>query len=269
MSASGSAKSRMERILRLQEQIDEIKSDIREIYAEEKADGGDKTAMGAAISYIRKRAKDKNAFDEREALASVYINAFEATGTVVATHTHAPDAKLVETIVKGVQTETGRKALVTALDVMIDAETGEITEHEQPETADKIGDRDQTHNSHHVGRALGADRQGAMAAQVPDTQSDGGAIVAVKAQSRLANADSVEPSPSDTNPQPSTLSGADKPEAVRPPAVSGAISDSDVPAFIKRDYVLHPHCLNPSLCAGSGREHCHRCKRAMAESEAA
>jgi hypothetical protein len=31
---------------------------------------------------------------------------------------------------------------------------------------------------------------------------------------------------------------------------------------------LRPHCLNPDLCAGSGREHCHACKKAMA-SEAA
>lgn len=80
----GNAKSRMERILRLHEEIDAIKADIREIYAEEKSDGGDKTAMGAAISTIRKRAKDKDAFDEREALTDVYLNAYFG-----ASHTHA------------------------------------------------------------------------------------------------------------------------------------------------------------------------------------
>jgi len=42
--------------------------------------------------------------------------------------------KLVETIVTGVQTEIGRKALVTALDIMIDSEAGEVIEDE-PETA--------------------------------------------------------------------------------------------------------------------------------------
>jgi uncharacterized protein (UPF0335 family) len=106
MNASGSAKSRMERVLRLQEEIDQIKGDIREIYAEEKADGGDKTAMGAAISYIRKRAKDKNAFDEREALASVYINAFEASGTAFATHTHAGEASQSYTEAKSRESTT-------------------------------------------------------------------------------------------------------------------------------------------------------------------
>ncbi len=32
---------------------------------------------------------------------------------------------------------------------------------------------------------------------------------------------------------------------------------------------LRPHCLNPECCAGMGREHCHACKKAMADREAA
>lgn len=83
----GNAKNRMERILRLHEQIDELKLGIREIYAEEKSDGGDKTAMGSAVSIIRKRAKDKTAFDNREALVDVYLNAFHGPS-----HTHAREA---------------------------------------------------------------------------------------------------------------------------------------------------------------------------------
>lgn len=99
MSASAEAKSRMERILRLLAEIDEIKGDIREIYAEEKADGGDKTAMGAAISHIRKREKDREAYDAREAFMESYLNAFSASGTPVATreHTHARDPRAAET----------------------------------------------------------------------------------------------------------------------------------------------------------------------------
>lgn len=92
MSASDSAKSRMERVLRLHEQVDALKLDIRQVYAEEKADGGDKTAMGAAISLIRKREKDRTAFEDREALTDVYLAAFEV-GTAVATHTHAHEAR--------------------------------------------------------------------------------------------------------------------------------------------------------------------------------
>lgn len=91
MSASNSAKHRMDRIIRLHEEIDQIKKDIRDIYAEEKAEGGDKTAMGEAITKIRKREKDKDGFDERENMVDVYLMAYNApSGTAVATHTHAP-----------------------------------------------------------------------------------------------------------------------------------------------------------------------------------
>lgn len=84
MSASDRAKSRMERILRLHEQIDALKLDIRQVYAEEKADGGDKTAMGAAVSYIRKRDKEGSDLADREAMADVYVAAYDAPRT----HTH-------------------------------------------------------------------------------------------------------------------------------------------------------------------------------------
>jgi uncharacterized protein (UPF0335 family) len=98
MSASDSAKSRMERVLRLHEQIDALKLDIRQVYAEEKADGGDKTAMGAAISYIRKREKDSTALADREAMADVYVAAYDAPRT----HTHAREASYSETKGRGV-----------------------------------------------------------------------------------------------------------------------------------------------------------------------
>lgn len=82
---SGDAKSRMERILNHLSEIDEIKGVIREIYAEEKADGGDKTAMGSAIAIIRKRDKiGAAAVEERDGLVETYLNAFER-----ASHTHA------------------------------------------------------------------------------------------------------------------------------------------------------------------------------------
>lgn len=89
--AGGDAKARMARILRLHEEIDAIKLDIRDIYAEEKADGGDKTAMGAAVSIIRKREKDAAKFDDQQGMVDVYLTAYLGSGTVVATHTHASE----------------------------------------------------------------------------------------------------------------------------------------------------------------------------------
>jgi uncharacterized protein (UPF0335 family) len=84
---NGQAKDCMERILHLLTEIDEIKEVIREVYAEEKADGGDKTAMGAAIAIIRKRAKlGADVVEEREGLVATYLAAHDAS------HTHAREA---------------------------------------------------------------------------------------------------------------------------------------------------------------------------------
>lgn len=33
--------------------------------------------------------------------------------------------------------------------------------------------------------------------------------------------------------------------------------------------VLRPNCLSPDSCAGHGRNHCHRCRKVLAEGEAA
>ena len=43
-------------------------------------------------------------------------------------------------------------------------------------------------------------------------------------------------------------------------------TDFEPPAFLVKREPLRPHCLSPELCAsGGGSEHCHRCKKAMAE----
>lgn len=84
---SSSAKGRMERILHLLTEIDEIKTVIREVYAEEKADGGDKTAMGAAIAIIRKREKDPADFAQKSESVDVYLSAYNGPPRA---HTHTP-----------------------------------------------------------------------------------------------------------------------------------------------------------------------------------
>ncbi len=53
------------------------------------------------------------------------------------------------------------------------------------------------------------------------------------------------------------------PASPNPPAHAGAANNSH------RWSKLRPHCLTPECCAGVGREHCHACKRAMADREAA
>lgn len=101
------------------------------------------------------------------------------------------------------------------------------------------------------------------------TQSDDGAFSEVKGRARPENAAGVEPPSSET---PSTAVAAVEPEADTPslPAASGDLSNDGIPAFLLKDHKpLRPNCLNPENCAGYGSYTCHRCTRAMAESEAA
>lgn len=47
-------------------------------------------------------------------------------------------------------------------------------------------------------------------------------------------------------------------------------TDFEPPTFLTRKHhVLRPHCQNPDMCAGSGRDHCRSCENLHAESEAA
>lgn len=84
-------KSIIERILRLKEQQDEIGADIREVYAEAKSNGFDKTALGQAVSLIRKRdKKGRDEFDEQQTIVDLYIAAYDGTlpANIDRAHTH-------------------------------------------------------------------------------------------------------------------------------------------------------------------------------------
>lgn len=242
MSAETEIKQVIDRILRLKEEQGTLGEDIREVYAEAKGRGYDKTALGAVVALIRKREKiGSDAFNEKDEMVNLYLSAYEGPAQVrvevMGSHSPAParvrenieeipletaNAKLIETVAKDIQTGFGRKALNTAIDIMIEregaeyivTETGEITN--APETASELDD---------------------------------GAVAAVMDNVRLANANGVEPSSS--NPTNSE----------RP-----AFLIKDQPAKTMRDY--RPHCQNPEVCSGSGLKHCYSCSKLMAvESE--
>jgi uncharacterized protein (UPF0335 family) len=250
---AGMLRAFVERIERVEEEIKTLNGDKSEIYKEARGHGYDVKAIRAVVA---KRKLDSAEREEREAIFDLYWSALHG-GSHVHVHTH------VENIEE------------------FDAETGEVNDADSGQHVGRPDDkqRDEARVPGSVGRGEGDDEssqgqgagvagtdrcngpvEGTGARQDQDgggrhvggearheiNQSEGGAFVAVTGRAQLTNANSVEPSPSD------------------------AIPDDDVPAFLKKDrYVLRPHCLNPSLCAGSGREHCHACKRAMAESEAA
>ncbi|MGI8390516.1 DUF2312 domain-containing protein [Brucella anthropi] len=139
-------KSFIDRVLRLKEEEDTIKADIREVYAEMKGEGFDKTVAGQLVAHLRKvEKKGRDEVDNANAIFDLYLNEYE-NGTGLATHTHEEkspnnsyaDAKLIETVAAGMQTDVGRKALVAALDIMIEREEqGSSTVPQAPLSVDE------------------------------------------------------------------------------------------------------------------------------------
>lgn len=76
----------VDRILRLKEEAASIKGDIREVYAEAKGNGFDKTVLGKVVGYVEKRAAGANDLAEAEALFDLYLSAYDGASV---SHTHA------------------------------------------------------------------------------------------------------------------------------------------------------------------------------------
>lgn len=139
-------KSFIDRVLRLKEEEDTIKADIREVYAEMKGEGFDKTVAGQLVAHLRKvEKKGRDEVDNANAIFDLYLSEYE-NGTGLAKHTHEEkspnnsyaDAKLIETVAAGMQTDVGRKALVAALDIMIEREEqGSSTVPQAPLSVDE------------------------------------------------------------------------------------------------------------------------------------
>jgi uncharacterized protein (UPF0335 family) len=70
-------RSFVQRIERLKEEQDAIAEDVREVYAEAKSMGFDKTALGQVVAIRRKRAKDAEKFEELSAIVELYMATIE------------------------------------------------------------------------------------------------------------------------------------------------------------------------------------------------
>lgn len=79
----------IDRILRLREEADALMADVKDVYAEAKANGYDKTAMGRLVAELRKRAKDASAVDQADAILDLYRDAYERASRG---HTHTREA---------------------------------------------------------------------------------------------------------------------------------------------------------------------------------
>jgi uncharacterized protein (UPF0335 family) len=78
-------RSYVDRILRLKDEEDGLKADIKDIYAEAKSNGFDKTALGDLVTHLRKQAKNPEKQAERSSLFDLYLDAYTN-----APHAHAP-----------------------------------------------------------------------------------------------------------------------------------------------------------------------------------
>jgi uncharacterized protein (UPF0335 family) len=87
MSTNGQIRAYVERILRMKEEAKAIRDDIKEIYAEAKGNGFDKTVLGQLVTFVEKREKDKDALQEQGALFELYLADFDG-----ASHTHTREA---------------------------------------------------------------------------------------------------------------------------------------------------------------------------------
>lgn len=78
----------VERIMRLREEAKEINRDIREIYAEAKGNGFDKTVLGKLVLHVERQADAGKAMAaaEQDALLDLYIEAYYGKRP---SHTHA------------------------------------------------------------------------------------------------------------------------------------------------------------------------------------
>ncbi len=93
MSADAEFKQFIDRILRCREAEDAAKDDTKEVYAELKALGYDKTAAGALVSELRKREKNPDQFAERETVLDLYRDAYQrASGMRLAPRVHTHEA---------------------------------------------------------------------------------------------------------------------------------------------------------------------------------
>lgn len=87
-AADNQFRALIDRILRSREAEDEAKQDTKEIYAEAKSSGYDKTAMGALVRELRSKDKNPAKFEEKSATLDLYRDAYER-----ASHVHAREGR--------------------------------------------------------------------------------------------------------------------------------------------------------------------------------
>jgi hypothetical protein len=152
------------------------------------------------------------------------------------------------------QTQAGRAALLTAVDIMIereeriDAETGEILDDQTEIASASQGETGSP--------SAGAEVAGANAGGGDVDRSAERAGSGNQTSDTYPLAGQVEPRNSVDNAD--CASGPDAKRATNSP-------ETATNSIAKPKYVLRPNCRNPEACGGYGENHCHPCQKAMRE----
>ncbi|MDX0762265.1 DUF2312 domain-containing protein [Sinorhizobium medicae] len=263
MTSDAQIRAFIDRILRLKEEQDTIGEDIRDIYAEAKSMGFDKTAMGQVVQLIRKRGKiGEDAFSEQNAIVELYLSAYEGPALVLAAavspHTPAP-ARARENIEQFPKSDGGEVAavkgharLANAAGVepppseQFDPETGEIIE----EIATSAGGESEEVAKNAVASASGPDVK--RASHSPEEAN--GMDRDVLRGDEIAQA---VPAENARKAVPETEDGS--------VSHAGAGESPAANSITKPKSALRPNCRNPEACGGYGANHCHSCRKAMRE----
>ncbi|SFG87370.1 Uncharacterized conserved protein, UPF0335 family [Ensifer sp. OV372] len=276
----------IERIERLEEEKKTLADDIKDVYGEAKSMGFDTKILRKVIS-IRKIDADVRA--EQEAILDTYL---QALGMIQMDMFDEPEPetspKLVATVATAMQTQAGRAALLTAVDIMIERE-----ERIDPTTGEFLDDAprsdaglDIVTKHTEIATNEGGANQGEELAQgsTPDLEPSGPDVNGhpnspeeaneVPAQdgegtglgeSLSGKSDTARPASVDAQPNGRGSVGEAEESVV---TVVGTESGTVVPSFLtKPPSPLRPHCQRPEMCAGVGRTHCHTCTKAMREQE--
>ncbi|MDW9772576.1 DUF2312 domain-containing protein [Sinorhizobium meliloti] len=292
----------IERIERLEEEKKTLADDIKDVYGEAKSMGFDTKILRKVIS-IRKQDTDERL--EQEAILATYLSAL---GMIQMDMFEEPEQeaspKLVATVATGMQTQAGRAALLTAVDIMIereerfDAETGEILDdHTETATAyqgEAVVPRDERETDREAATPLaganagGEDVDGSAerASSVATSSGPDGKRATNSPEQATefhakASDDACEAGRKALGRAEASAEAPDGAELVSRGVVDRAATatsengrdslERQAPTSIaKPKFVLRPHCLNPGeACGGYSDKHCHACTVAMRKREQA
>lgn len=238
-------RSFIERVLRLKAEQDELSRDIREIYAEAKSCGFDKTAMGQVVAHLRKvekRGRDEVA--EQSAIFETYLDAYHGitSGTAVATHTHEADTDIPLPADKGEEASPAPERKSTGL----------ATHYEGSEGANTGGDD--------VDRSASARPSGQEIVGAEPPGIDGGSSLSGSGPDLKRAPHSSSEETSCPQHEPSGEQQCD---------TMGVTAGRD-PQLIQPRWPFKPHCLRPYACGSAQFDrHCGDCRRAMEGEQAA